>query len=420
MFLSYFFSFFPIEVVGSIVAASNASDALLHSSKTEIITLFGLLLGMTGKERMSKKDFWVSEEQSLVDPPHRFGRFMSYTRFRKLMRSIRLSSELRANDAHWEVRGIIDMFNLRRRSIVEPGHTVVVDEGMSQWLGSGGVTHGYPAAVKKIPSKPTSVGFEFKMIACCSSGICLAVELQEEAVHMKGAPFRKEFGSAGTSALLRLAHCARLQGSGRTIVADSAFASVKAALALSELNLGFIGPVKLSCAGYPKMTLMKELHSDGDHAAYITHAKDIDILALGWYSRKPRLFVSTVGDTQKNSIHKRRRLRSSADGGRYYESRDIPVPNVVQLYYEAANKVDIHNQRRAELGLEKHWGTWRPPIRVLSSLMAMSLVDAYFAYELDSETVGLTPIDMRMFTRQIVDALLKPSLQATGMSIRPF
>ena len=74
---------------------------------------------------------------------------------------------------------------------------------------------------------------EIKNLADCDSGIMMAMEIMARKAEMKTRAFVAEYGS-GTALLLRLSQA--WKGSGRLVVADSAFASVKSAVALKCKN----------------------------------------------------------------------------------------------------------------------------------------------------------------------------------------
>ena len=89
----------------------------------------------------------------------------------------------------------------------------------------------------------------------------LQLEIQEGKVPMQGKEYAKDYGS-GTSSLLRLTRY--WSGSDRTVVADSAFASLKTAEALHKhRSLRFIGLVKTAHKRFPKAWLQKYPSTNG-------------------------------------------------------------------------------------------------------------------------------------------------------------
>lgn len=225
--------------------------------ETEILKFFGITLAMAldpcrgGVEAYF--DTVEHSDESTVkvarNYTERFG--MSKTRFLYIRSCLQMTSEDGNSDDPWRlVRPLIDAYNNNRKNNVVPGPTIVVDELMSMWYGRDGEysTEGLPH-VTKIKRKPRGVGAEMKSICDGESNIMLRLEIMEGSERQKLKPYHAEYGS-GTSITMRL--CETWRGSGRTVVADSAFASVKTLQALHEkLGLYFMGMVKTASTGYP-------------------------------------------------------------------------------------------------------------------------------------------------------------------------
>ncbi|EGZ30653.1 hypothetical protein PHYSODRAFT_421212, partial [Phytophthora sojae] len=102
----------------------------------------------------------------------------------------------------------------------------------------------------KIPRKPEGVGAELKAIADGDSGVLLGLDLMEGAERQRQKPYHALFGE-GSAIVLRFSEV--YKGSGRTVVADSAFASVNTLVQLENLcGLYFMGMVKTASREYPK------------------------------------------------------------------------------------------------------------------------------------------------------------------------
>mgnify|MGYP003472404223 CR=1 FL=1 len=123
----------------------------------------------------------------------------------------------------------MDSFNRNRREGISPGVTLCADERMGSWRGLAAKVDdavvGLPH-VTKIARKPEGVGTEYRTLSCGETKIMLQLEIQEGKVSMQGKEYAKDSGSS-TSSLLRLTRY--WSGSDRTVVADSAFASLKTA-----------------------------------------------------------------------------------------------------------------------------------------------------------------------------------------------
>ena len=62
---------------------------------------------------------------------------------------------------------------------------------------------GAPTSQKLAIRKPKGVGMEVKNLACCDSGILMALEIMAGKLEMQEREYVREYG-AGTSLLLRL------------------------------------------------------------------------------------------------------------------------------------------------------------------------------------------------------------------------
>ena len=131
---------------------------------------------------------------------------------------------------------------------------------MASWEGadSNYVVDGMPA-VQKIARKPKGVGMELKSVADGDTCCILGLEIHEGKIGQAHKPYEQKFGG-GTAFVLRLSNF--LFGSGVTVIADSAFSSVKTAEQLLKHGLFFIGIVKTAHRRYP-MKYIKQWFTDG-------------------------------------------------------------------------------------------------------------------------------------------------------------
>jgi hypothetical protein len=159
-------------------------------------------------------------------------------------------------DPWWPVRPFIEAFNICRQKCVEPGTILTVDEVMSMWYGLDGkdAVEGLPH-LTKIIRKPRGVGAEMKAICDGQSNIMMGLEVLEGKERQAMKLFNATHG-ASTAVTMRLAYPWR--HSGRTIVADSAFSSVKTLSSLyNDLGLYFMGIIKTAHREYPKKYMTK-------------------------------------------------------------------------------------------------------------------------------------------------------------------
>jgi hypothetical protein len=174
--------------------------------------------------------------------------------------------------------------------------------------------------------------------------------------------------------------------SGRTVVADSFYASVEAARELFKIGLRFVGVVKTTTRQYPMAALGRvQFEGRGQWKGLIHKSKEAglpDLLAFTWVDTNRRFFISSVSSLLPAPPIERTRLRQvnkedeNAEPEKVYLS--IQQPEASALYYTAAAKIDQHNRtRQADLAIEKKLGTHDWSKRINMSIFGMIAVDAY-------------------------------------------
>ena len=112
------------------------------------------------------------------------------------------------------------------------GPDLVADESISENHGRDGTWSDQGAPhITKIERKPKGVGIELKNSACGSIGCLLTMEVVKDKFDFHGhsnIDVKGRHHNAGTGWIMRLSR--PWWGTGRTVHADSAFASVKTAI----------------------------------------------------------------------------------------------------------------------------------------------------------------------------------------------
>ena len=154
-------------------------------------------------------------------------------------------------------------------------------KGKDQRFGIDGCPH-----VTKIIRKPKGVDMKVKNMADCDSGFMVSMEVMAPKEEMKHREYVGRYYGAGTALLLCLA--ANYRGSGRIVVADSAFASVKSACALkTHLGLYFHGLVKTAHRMFPRKYLQTvEIPERGRHIVLTTKIRGVELRAVAWNDGK--------------------------------------------------------------------------------------------------------------------------------------
>ena len=219
---------------------------------------------------------------------------------------------------------------------------------------------------------------------------------------------RKQFVdiSAGAGYALRMAKA--YWNSFRTIIADSAFSSVKTALALRARGLYFIGNVKTAHREFPK----KFFHAWAEDRTHRPRKGEFKVLtttepagqsvpqactvgAVAWMDVTVHTLVFTAGHTGEgaDSIRYRPRPIIDADSGQIaHEMVELRVsrPKVVEQFFEGFNAIDVHDHyRQGSLQMEKHFHTYRWWFRMFTTVLGIVVTNAYLHYKYENDSDGV-------------------------------
>ena len=330
------------------------------------------------------------------------------------------------------IRCFIDSFNAVRLNCVVPGTIMVVDECMSAWKGADfkhradGMPH-----KTKIIRKPEGVGAEMKSLCCGTTGILLRLDIMEGKERQQVKKYHREYGE-GTAVLCRLTE--PYFGTGRTIVADSAFSSVKALVALLGYGLYFMGMVKTAHKLFPKKfikdwsdgKLPEGLPIRGSHilleSETVTGEK---FYALGWKDRSTKMVVANRGTTNPGSDSVRKRHKRVARDGQWttiVAEKRIKRPQLIELFFQCFSCIDVHDHyRQGCLGMEREWYTHCWWHRVFGTVFGMIVVDAYLAYKYETERSYQAPesqADFNTFIDKLAHQLIFNLYLDSGTRVR--
>lgn len=154
---------------------------------------------------------------------------------------------------------------------------------------------------------------------------------------------------ARTATTLRLTE--NDHGSGRIVVGDDWFGSVKTAVELSRRGLYFLGMVKVATRNYPIKYLKENCPQQrGATVTCKTRIDDIEIVAVAWRDAKTHTFVGTCGTTLEGSPCVKQRVDQNVEKYTF----EVPQIKLVEEYYESSPSIDIHNHlRQAGLALNR-------------------------------------------------------------------
>jgi hypothetical protein len=332
--------------------------------------------------------------------------------------------------------------------VFSPGNFLCIDESMSYWLGlEGQYSLEGMAHVTKMKGKPRGVGLMLKSIADGETGLLLRLEIQEGKEPMKHKEFqqaRRNTGPEGsasddtrsypfsTAVTLRLSK--PWFGTKRTVVGDSAFASVETLLALRRHDLHFMGCVKTAHTGFCKGFLQEWAASTprpdrGSHlccvSPYVENGRNQQMLAVGWLDKKLKTFVSSRGTTLEGTPSKRPRHKIVVnEAGQLVSSRivkEVKRPRVVEDLYKYFSAIDVHNHyRQGSLRIEDNWKTKTWTTRVFSTIIGMIATNAYLAYRYEHKVLGSMDdlLDFKDFLKKMAFLLVKGAEGSASMGLK--
>lgn len=203
---------------------------------------------------------------------------------------------------------------------------------------------------------------------------------------MKNARHQRQLG-ATSACTYRMAEDALDKGD--TLLVDSWFTSWKAADAINNersnngafgLECHLIGVLKTNHQRFPKKFLEETMKDwpAGTHLVLRSNFSNKNILAIGYKYKNTGVicFVATVGADLTTDGDPYRSKYLSENGN--YKTRNVYRPHVCSNFYNAANKIDIHNQiRQGFLLLEEHWKTNDGFFRIITTIIGVTTTDSW-------------------------------------------
>ena len=406
--LNWFLFYFPQSLVNAICEATNKAAMKVswphdqqwkRLSVGEFLRWLGILILMTvyPVEGSSRRTYW----RGMLG----FGKYMPEKRFENILRVFSLpqynyddpewggpardNHEDKKFDPFFETRKFLDTIKKRFQECMKPGGWLTIDESMFSWLGRALKMPGW----KVIKRKPHPIGLEAKTTACAVTGMLIDFEFQEGKDIMGDFEYVEEYNRS-TAWLLRLTKRWHNEEK-RTVVADAAFAQVRAAAALwEEGGLYFIGNVKGAKKYFPQSELREEC---GEYVANrlvclskkATFAsptgEDVDIMATGWRATGKMVvtYVHTGGCNTVGSDRKKWKFIQMSDGKVHAEVYHVKRPKVSSEYQDKMGAIDAHNFRRQSgrgtASLEKVFVTRSTKDRVFINVVGWILVNLSLA-----------------------------------------
>ena len=341
----------------------------------------GCWFKMLGDKKRRQEDYFTPSETTSLSE------VMSWDTFRKIKRVLafptyddsapeKLADMGPGPDNMRFIRRWLHAYNDQWKTSWEAGTYLVVDETMVAWSGTG------TAHLTYIPRKPSPLGIMVKVTCCGSSGVLLHAELVEGAVVDHNKEWYSEY-KATTACTLRLTK--QWHGTGRVVVGDAWFGSVRIVEELRNRGLYAVMCVKQGCSGYPRAELRASLRRRGDQRFY---EKDIwlaqgpvPMWAGGHQDKQPLLLCATTGTSLPGE--KKVRYRSRLENGNIVKVRyELEQPDMHATYRKYAPAVDQYNKLALQPGtLTDMWQTRNTWHRLWAATLSFVETNAQLAYQ---------------------------------------
>ena len=403
--LSWFLFYMPLPLIALIVDATNEQAKVIawptdqqwrHLRTGEFLRWLGVWILMTiyPVAHGGRREYW----RGIL----RFHQYMPEKRFENILRAFTLP-QYKHSDSGWggqgrahylikkfdkfqEVRFFTDEMRKQFQNALKPVGWLCIDESMFSWLGRALKLPGW----KIIKRKPHPIGLESKTTACAVVGVLIDFEFQEGTLPMGHFDFI-ETTNRSSAWLLRLTKKWH-NTEQRTVIADAAFAQVRAAVALMRTGgLYLIGNVK----GCTKYFCKPELRADcGEYVrdklvcltkkiTLGTGADAVTVYGTGWRCTGEMVvtYVHTGGTTAQGSDRTKRKYTQMSDGKVHATPYHVKRPKVSSEYQTRMGAIDGHNYRRQSgksVGsLEKLCVTRNTKDRIFISIVSWVLINIY-------------------------------------------
>ena len=360
--MGYLFHFLPVKYMREVIIPCTNDYAVQIDPNFKSITfeemiVFMILMYSMEVYKLPERRMYWRDNKSDLFPNMDFGKFMSCNRFEDILGYLQFSP---ADDKTTQILQFIEAVNERLALAVSAGDIVVVDESMIK------AHHRNLPGKIKIKRKPRPIGNEIKDLCDARTCIVIRMEIYEGKEPMQDKQHVRELG-ATCATTLRLSE--GIQGSGRLLLADSWFGSVKTACELKKRGLNSIMLVKTAHSNFPRQLLNSNELLRGEWVGYTAKIDGVNLQAVSFMDLKKKQFVSTCGTVIPGNP------RVTKHHGA------VPRPKIAETYLKHYDSIDKHNHvRTGSIGLEDVAKTHSPHLRQFFGVMGFLLSNAYLAY----------------------------------------
>ena len=370
--LNWFLWWMPLGMLTSICHATNENAKNIpwpdnqpwkHLVVGELLRWIGLWILMTVYPIPAggRRNYWRGI--------FKFHQYMEEKRFENILRAFCLP-QYKKEAAGWggparehyrqkkydkfqETRRFTDEMRVRFQDAMKPSGWLCIDESMFSWLGRALKCPGW----KVIKRKPHPIGLEAKTTACPITSVLVLVDFEfQEGTKPMGYFQYVGDTNRSTAWLLRLTKKWHNKEQ-RTVIADAAFAQVRAAVALKRIGgLFFIGNVKTCTKYFCKAALKAECAQYERNRLVVLSKKitlgsgmdKVNVFGTGWRCTGDMVvtYVHTGGTNVMGSDRIKRKYTQMSDGKVNVENYHVKRPKVSSEYQNQMGAIDAHNYRR--------------------------------------------------------------------------
>ena len=380
----------PPKLVDNMMAAFNLrldgkSRRTRQTSKGEVVRFLSYMPALALHPGTPLKKAWQRVRGPKdVGPPLEMGiHGMSKERFETLLglagKVYPLNQAEVDTDNAWRFSEMpVDVFNEHMPTVITPGWNIGPDESGAAWRGKEGTQPHHCPHVSCIERKPEPICCELVDFACADSQCIMGMEINKGKVGMAHAKYTDEY-SATAATNLRLSE--RYHFTQRTWGGDSWFTG------LSEIEAGLAkgmwgyGDVKTHTTRVPIKELIEAVGpNSGDWAVFTTIvAGGHKVFAIGHRrGGTVHTYLSSHGQTLKGRPQSHKDDIESLG----YMAVPRPCPMILNDWTNMQPVIDKQNRwRQRELAMEKYFVTQSFPFRLLTTIVGMTLGNAYAAFK---------------------------------------
>ena len=369
--IDFLLRFLPVIYIREVIISVTNVYSLARDSTfkplsfEELMIVLGIIYAMEVYHLPERRMYWRTEKRG-VFPALNFGQYISLNRFEEILRNLQFSAH---DDDNEQILAFIDAVNKNFKSAVVAGDTLCLDESMVKSY------HRNLKGKMKIKRKPRPIGNEFKTVCDGRSKIVTHMELYEGKEFMAKKQFVDELGATAATCL-RLTES--YKASGRMVIADSWFGSVKSAIELWLRNgLYSIMLVKTAHKNYPKELLAESKLGRGKWNSAHAEIDGVKMLAVKFLDLQDKQFIGTCSSDLPGPPRKTKHCG------------EITRPIIAFDYLESAAGIDIHNHvRTGSKGFEDVWMTKNPILRQFAGIMGFVFANAFLAMKYFGKYTG--------------------------------